>query len=48
MYVRNRSGPNTVRCGTPEVTNVGVEKEPSTEISYLGMNQFSDGSSHYL
>ena len=36
MYVKNKSGPSTVPCGTPEVTNVGVEKEPSTVISHFG------------
>jgi len=35
MYVRNRSGPNTVPCGTPEVTNVGVEKELNCDLLKL-------------
>ena len=30
MYTRNRMGPSTVPCGTPEVTGTDVEVSPSS------------------
>ena len=29
MYIENSMGPRTVPCGTPEVTGIGEEIEPS-------------------
>ena len=35
MYTRNRMGPSTVPCGTPEVTGTDVEVSPSSTTAWV-------------
>ena len=35
IYTRNRMGPSTVPCGTPEVTGTDVEVSPSSTTAWV-------------
>ena len=35
MYIRNKRGPSTVPCGTPDSTGAGSDTAPSTTTTWL-------------